>query len=91
MFCKIPIEHKGLIEEKLGDKFEGYFKEKRDIKLIDTKDETIELLLELLGDKFTEIFEVKLELAVTERMNEEQFSLPEEIRDFVKQYKPAVK
>lgn len=91
MFLKIPYENKEVLEQLCGDKFDDYFEEKRVIKMKDTTDEMIGLLIEKLGEDFANIFDVNLEIKPTGRMNELQFLLPTEVRNYVKQYKASVK
>jgi len=89
-FSAIPIEEKDELQEKLGDRFDTYFEEKRDLSLVDTSDETIQLLLEKLGqDEFRRIFEIKVSIVAKADMDRKQFDLPDDVRPA--QYKASVK
>jgi hypothetical protein len=89
-FSDIPIEEKEALVERLGDRFEQYFEEKRVLTLSDTSDATVKLLLDKLGeDTFRQIFEIKVSIATKADMDRRQFDLPEDVRPA--QYKASVK
>jgi len=94
-FSAISIDEKDTIEADLEDaeqEFDTYFEERRVLTLVDTSDETVQLLIEKLGpEKFKQIFEIKLSLAAKPDMDRKQFSLPEKVKWLVSQDKASVK
>jgi len=89
-FSAFPITEKENLRNCLGDQFDVYFQEKRDLSLVDTSDETIQLLLGKLGEEtFRRIFSVKITIITKPDMDRKQFELPEDVRP--KQCKAAVK
>lgn len=91
-FKKIPQEKEEVFQKRLGDKFDTYFFQARELSLTDTSDEAIKLLLEKLGDKlFKEMFNIEVYLATKPDMDRKQFELPSDIRLGVIQHKPATK
>lgn len=93
-FSKIPIEHADFLREKLGAKFDEYFLEKRDIRIIDPTDKTIEFLVDKLGEEvFQDYFEVKgIDIVAKTGMSYRQFDIEdEEVRSLLNQYAPSFK
>jgi len=91
-FSAIPIEQEPDLKEALGEKFDTYFEQKRDLSLVDTSDETIQLLIKKLGpDEFRRIFAIKITLTCKADMDRKQFELPVAATAIIKQYKPALK
>ena len=94
-FSPLAIEQEAGLREQLGDeKFDTYFDQKRELTLVDTSDETIQLLLKKLGpDEFRRIFAIKVTLVTKADMDRKQFDLPEGVAALsgLKQYKPALK
>jgi hypothetical protein len=89
-FSAMPNSEKPRLQEALGEKYDQYFEEKRELTLKDTSDTTIKLLLEKLGkETFCEIFEIKLSIVTKPDMDQHQFELPEDVRP--KQYKPGLR
>jgi len=78
------------LRELLGEKFDSFFEKKREIKLLDTSDETVSLLVEKLGpEKFKDIFQIEVKIKVKPDMDRRQFELPQEIRAMLTQDKAA--
>jgi hypothetical protein len=91
-FTAIKIEEKPTLQEELGDRFDTYFEEKREVSLADTSDAAIQSLIAKLGpDDFQKYFSVKLSLIAKADMDRKQFDLPTSVRNRVNQYKPALK
>lgn len=93
-FSALPIEQEEGLREQLGEKFDLYFEQKRELSLVDTSDETIKLLIKKLGqDEFKRIFSIKVSLTTKPDMDRKQFDLPEGVATLsgLKQYKPALK
>lgn len=91
-FVSIPSENEGELKTILGEKFNTYFEQKRDLKLQVTDDKTIQLLIDKLGEKvFFEIFSIDVSIVPKGDMDRNQFNLPEQARAFLKQYKASVK
>lgn len=92
-FSPMTMEQEPHIRERLGDKYDAYFEQKRELSLIDTSDETIKLLIKKLGeDEFRRIFEIKLAIIAKPDMDRRQYELPDDVRIFaLKQYKPSLK
>ena len=91
-FLKINEEISNELKDDLGNTFDVYFEEKRNIKLNKTDDETIELLMKTLGEtKFLEIFDIEVSTITVSEMDRKQFELPESSRNLIKQYKAAMK
>jgi len=91
-FTAIKIEEKPALQEELGDRFDTYFEEKRDISVVNPCDETIKALITKLGpDEFNKYFSVKLSLVAKADMDRKQFGLPASVRNRLNQYKPALK
>ncbi len=90
-FKSLPLElQKTLI--KSNKQLAKYFDTKRDIKLSKTDPETVSELLNILGaDKFNKYFTVKVYTVTKSGFDKVQFTLPDEIRNVVQQYKPSVK
>lgn len=92
MFKKIPLDREAELKDRMGDKYDTYFFQKRDLSLTDTSDETITLLLEKLGpDTFKRIFKIEMSVGTKPDLDRKQFELPEDVRMTVEQYKPALK
>ena len=95
-FTQIPIEQEDTIRDLMnadGKKFEAYFTPSYEVKMKDTSIDGVAKLIEMLGEEnFEKYFEVsKQTIKVNENMDSMQFSLPEEVKPFVKQYKPSFK
>jgi len=93
-FSALPIEQEAGLREQLGEKFDTYFEQKRELSLVDTSDDTIKLLIKKLGeDEFRRIFAIKVTLTTKPDMDRKQFDLPEGVAMLsgLKQYKPALK
>lgn len=91
-FKKIPLEKEALLQSKLGEKYDNFFYQKREISLSDTSDETISILLAKLGaEDFKKFFKIEMSVGTKADMDRKQFQLAPELRLAVQQYKPAVK
>lgn len=89
-FKKIPIEREADLRATLGDKFDLFYFQKRELELADTSNETIAFLHDKLGeDAFRKLFKIGLSVGTKPDMDRKQFDLPEDARP--EQYKAAVK
>lgn len=90
MFKKVPLERESELRERLGDKFDNFYYQKRDLSLKDTSDEVVTLLLQKLGeDTFRNIFKIEISIACKPDMDRKQWELAEDCRP--EQYKAALK
>jgi hypothetical protein len=77
-FSELPIGAEEELRVHLGDNFNLYFEQKREITLNKTDDATVRLLIKKLGeDVVAELFDIKLSIAAKEGMDRNQFELPE--------------
>lgn len=91
-FCDIDVEKEDLLHKKLGQKFDQYFQQVREMELKDTSDATVHFLMEKLGqEKFLELFAIKMHISCKPDFDRRQWELSQEIRLVVRQHKPAVK
>lgn len=89
-FSDLPKEAESKLRGLLGDRFDIFFEKKREIKLLNTSDETVALLLEKLGpEKFKDIFQIEIKIKVKEGVDRRQFELPLEVQNMLKQDKAA--
>lgn len=92
MFKQIPLDKEPALRSRLGEMFDSYFRQARDISLIDTSDDGIEALLEKLGpDLFQKFFKVEMYIGTKPDLDRKQFQLPPEVQMVVQQYKAALK
>jgi hypothetical protein len=90
-FSAIPQEKEKFLRD-LDPDYDRHFTEKRVLSLKDTGDAVIEELVSLLGEeKFLKYFEVKISIVAKNGLAKEQFHLPAELREELKQAKPAVR
>lgn len=91
-FSAIPSENEETLKIMLGDKYNEFFDEKRELSLSDTSDSTVELLMKKLGeDLFLRLFNIRLTISAKKDMDRKQFSLSDDARSFIKQFKASVK
>lgn len=91
-FTTIPAEKEDVLREKVGEKYDNYFYQKRDISVADTSDEVVSLLLDKLGaDDFTRLFKIQTSVGTKPDLDRKQFSLPQSAQLIIQQYKPSMK
>lgn len=89
-FKAIPPEKEEALRRILGAEFDKFFVQKRTIKMVDTSNEAIGLLLAALGpEKFKQIFSIQKSIETRPDMDRRQFLLPAEARLALEQHKPA--
>lgn len=91
-FTKIPIDREPFLKAELGNDYDRFFVQKREISLLDTSDDTVALLLSKLGpEEFKRLFDIGLSVQCRPDMDRNQFLLPKNVRDCLVQYKGATK
>ena len=91
-FKKIPLEKESALKAAMGDKYDTYFYQKREITVVDTSDAGVAILLAKLGpDDFRKFFKIEMSVGTKPDMDRKQFELPGAVRLAVQQYKPALK
>lgn len=91
-FKKIPLDKEPFLQSRMGEMYDGYFRQAREISLIDTSDDGIEALVEKLGPElFQKFFKVEMFIGTKPDMDRKQFQLPPDVREVVQQYKAALK
>jgi len=91
-FHTVPLDKEQLLKKKLGEKYNYFFYQKRNICLADTSDATIRVLLAKLGEEdFKKFFKIEMCVATRQDMDRKQFELSAEVRLVVQQYKPSLK
>lgn len=91
-FKDLSVDMEKELRTAMGSKFDHYFEIRRDLKLQDPSDEVIAKLMKLLGeDEFFKLFQVKQVIRTKSDMDRNQFGLPEEVRNLLEQFAPALK
>lgn len=92
-FRIIPLEKEVLLKKMLGDRYDYFFFQAREISLKDVSDATVTVLLAKLGpEDFKKFFSIELWVGTQPDMDQKQFELPDEIRlTAVQQYQPSLK
>lgn len=91
-FSSIPISDEPALRKAFGSKFDEMFEEKRELRLVDTSDKAIKILVDLLGaPAFKKLFEISVTYQAKPNMDVAQFKVSEKARGMLRQTKPALK
>src|SRR6185295_12028284 len=91
-FKDLSVDMEKELRTAMGSKFDHHFEIKRDLKLNDPSDEVIAMLMDILGEeRFFKLFNVKQTIRAKSDMDRNQFGLPEEVRNLLEQFAPALK
>lgn len=91
-FSDLPLEKENALQELLGEKYNKYFFQRRNISVADTSDETLKLILSKLGEEnFKKFFKIEMSLGCQGDMDRGQWDLPPEVRLILRQYKASLR